>query len=100
MLFINFSSGLTILAIVAIVLILTFFFKRDNKKSTVFKDMGSLIQSFAIAIAVGYSLVFLSEIGSVQDFSGKLHYSLVLIFYGVLINLIANIYARIVNKTI
>lgn len=100
MLFINFSSGLTILAIVAIVLILTFIFKRNNKKSTVLKDMGSLIQSFSIAIAIGYGLVFLSEIGSVQDFSGKLHYSLVLIFYGVLVNLIANISARIVQKTI
>ncbi|MGG4555477.1 hypothetical protein QNH46_02610 [Paenibacillus woosongensis] len=100
MLFINFSSGLTILAIVAFVLILTFISKRDNKKSTVLKDMGSLIQSLSIAIAVGYGLVFLSEIGSVQDFSGKLHYSLVLIFYGVLVNLIANISARIVNKTV
>lgn len=35
MLFINFSSALTILAIVAIVLILTFISKSDNKKSTV-----------------------------------------------------------------
>lgn len=100
MLFINFSSGLTILAIAVIVLILTFISKKDNKKSTVLKDMGSLIQSFSIAIAVGYGLVFLSEIGSVQDFSGKLHYSLVLIFYGVLVNLIANISARVVNKTV
>ncbi|MNJ38140.1 hypothetical protein D3C77_329810 [compost metagenome] len=100
MLFINFSSGLTILAIAVIVLILTFISKKDNKKSTVLKDMGSLIQSFSIAIAVGYGLVFLSEIGSVQDFSGKLHYSLVLIFYGVLVNLIANISARVLNKTV
>ncbi|WP_301629112.1 hypothetical protein [Paenibacillus apis] len=36
----------------------------------------------------------------IQDFSEKLHYSLVLIFYGVLINILLNFYIRIAKKAL
>ncbi|MOA57136.1 hypothetical protein D3C78_1812570 [compost metagenome] len=63
------------------------------------KNIGSLIQSLSIAIAVGYGLVFLSNIGSVQELGENLNYSLVLIFYGVVINILINVYTRVVNRT-
>ncbi|WP_044478638.1 hypothetical protein [Paenibacillus antibioticophila] len=97
MLFINFYSGLTV---VAIVLILSILYKGEFKNRLVLKDIGSYVQSISIVIAVGYSLVVLSEMGGIQDFSEKLHYSLLLIFYGVLINILLNFYIRITKKAL
>lgn len=94
MFFINISAGLTI-----IIISLVLWFLYRGKWSERLKNMGSLIQSFSIAIAVGYGLVFLSNMGSVQRIAEDLHYSLVLIFYGVVINILINIYTRVANRT-
>lgn len=93
--FINVSSGVTVIFISIILLLL---YKGEILERL--KNIGSLIQSFSFAIAIGYALTFLSNIGSVQEFGEKLHYSLALMFYGVIINILINVYSKMAKKGI
>ena len=81
MIFINISALITVIIITLLLLML---FKDKNNKLL---EIGNLTTLFTVAIAIGYSIIELSRVSSYQALGENLHFSLILILYGAIINI-------------